>query len=369
MITYVNTVLVSNTPGFKSGAPAAPANATTPSTDAGKFILMNCDPDIDGTNTNLYTVTADTDTFKIGLVTSDITTIVKKDGSVVYQPVIKWSNEIKAKDIKSLTKLEYQDDSEDTVEVDFTNLTADVKNSIAQGGKIVVLRLTFKDMPTRFRNWTESYDYITKVGDDEAALATALAAAVNKATKRARVIATASGKKITFVAMPYDDDNSVDSINVANKVRFNVNLYWQDPNAAGFASSNKYELTGAAITKTPGVQYPASAKLVRDHESQAMGYLGILNRGEGTWPIIKPAMQTQLNGKYDGFTLEFENMYRAADDIFRKTKQTVEIYGNRGNGNSFSLSGLESALEAILGNEKILSGAAIENKEYGKASE
>ena len=57
-----------------------------------------------------------------------------------------------------------------------------------------------------------------------------------------------------------------------------------------------------------------------------MGYQGILNRGEGTWPIIKPEMETELGGQYDAITLEFENMYRAADDIQRKTKQTLEIY-------------------------------------------
>ena len=57
-----------------------------------------------------------------------------------------------------------------------------------------------------------------------------------------------------------------------------------------------------------------------------MGYDGILNRGEGTWPIIKPQMNTSLSNTYDCVTLEFENMYRTADDLFRKTKQTVEIY-------------------------------------------
>ena len=29
----------------------------------------------------------------------------------------------------------------------------------------VVLRLTFKDMPRRYRKWTESYSYVTEVGD------------------------------------------------------------------------------------------------------------------------------------------------------------------------------------------------------------
>ena len=74
-----------------------------------------------------------------------------------------------------------------------------------------------------------------------------------------------------------------------------------------------------------------------------MGYLGILNRGEGTWPIIKPAMETDLSAQYDALTLEFENMYRAADDIQRKTKQTLEVYGLTG-----QLTGLKTILDAFV---------------------
>lgn len=37
-------------------------------------------------------------------------------------------------------------------------------------------------------------------------------------------------------------------------------------------------------------------------------------------------METNLANTYNSVTLEFENMYRTADDLFRKTKQTVEIY-------------------------------------------
>jgi hypothetical protein len=49
-------------------------------------------------------------------------------------------------------------------------------------------------------------------------------------------------------------------------------------------------------------------------------------------------METQLDKQYNALTLEFENMYRAADDIQRKTKQVLEIYS------------VKSALiEAILG--------------------
>jgi hypothetical protein len=108
-------------------------------------------------------------------------------------------------------------------------------------------------------------------------------------------------------------------------------------------SKNKHFPKGRGYTKVSGKQYPASAKLVRDRESWAMGYQGILNRGEGTWPIIKPDMEVQLDKHYDALTLEFENMYRAADDIQRKTKQTLEVYGVTG-----QLSDLKDILDAFV---------------------
>lgn len=149
---------------------------------------------------------------------------------------------------------------------------------------------------------------------------------INKEWKRARVEATASAGKLTLVAMPYDDDDAIETLNWAEKVRFNVNVYYTDPAAEGWESLNKHYLKGLTIEKTPGFRYAASAKLVRDREAQGMGYEGILNRGNGTWPIIKPEMETKLDGQYNALTLEFENVYHTADDLFRKTKQSVEIY-------------------------------------------
>jgi len=214
------------------------------------------------------------------------------------------------------------------VEIDFTGATDVIGNGkiLSKAGKRIIVRLTFKDMPHRYRKWTESYEYVTKDGDTAATIATGIANMINKEWKRARVQASANAGVLTLVALPYDDDDSVDSLSWANKVRFNANLYYTDPAAEGWEANNKHFPTGTTITKTPGEQYPASAKLVRDRESWAMGYQGILNRGEGTWPIIKPDMETQLGSDYDAITLEFENMYRAADDIQRKTKQTLEIY-------------------------------------------
>jgi hypothetical protein len=347
MVNYVNTVLVSNlaTGAVLDAAPAAAASMSAASADAGKFIIMNCDPDV--AQDDLYDVDASNagsiSTIKVGIVTKKNCALHTSTG-VTYQPIIKWSNEIKAADIKSYNALTYAADTEDTITIDFTNLEASLLTKLAEGGKRIVVRLTYKDMPHRYRKWTESYEYVTEVNDTKATIAANISDLINKEWKRARVTADKStANKVILTAMPYDDDDSVDSISPANKVRFNANIYYTDPAADGWESLNKHFPTGVSITKVPGKQYPASAKLVRDRESWAMGYLGILNRGEGTWPIIKPAMETDLSAHYDALTLEFENMYRAADDIQRKTKQTLEVYGLTG-----QLSDLKDILDAFV---------------------
>ena len=350
MVNYVNTVLVSNADGsILTNEPANTGSMHKASEDAGKFIIMNCDANVE--SDKLYNVTAgnagDIQTIKVGIVTKKNTAVRLRDeqGNITteYRPVIKWSNEIKAADIKSFTTLAYEEDTEDKITIDFANLAAAETKLFAEGGKRIIVRLTYKDMPHRYRKWTESYEYITKVGDDAEKIAQGIAAMINKEWKRARVQATADGKKIVLEALPYDDDDNVDSLNWANKVRFNANIYYTDPAADGWESQNKKFPAGVTIEKEPGKQYPASAKLVRDRESWAMGYQGILNRGEGTWPIIKPDMETQLDQNYDAITLEFENMYRAADDIQRKTKQTLEVYGVKN-----TLGNLQAILKAFV---------------------
>lgn len=308
MITFVSKVFVSNE--NNSALAAAPA-----SIKKGQFIVY----DVDAAK---YTIDADTKRFKIGMGSGKSV----KDHKGVSHPEIKWSNIIQADDIRSINVLAYKADTEEAVKIDFTKIDAAVLKLLAVGGKRIIVRLTFKDLPTRFRKWTESYEYVTLPGDTAATISKNIADLINKQWKRARVVAADADGVITLTAMPYDDDDSVDTLNVANKVRFNANVYYTDPAAEGWESLNKHYPTGVTIKKTPGTQYAASAKLVRDREAWSMGYDGILNRGEGTWPIIKPAMETKLDGHYNAINIEFENAYRAADDIVRKTKQNVEIY-------------------------------------------
>ena len=317
MISYVNTVFVSktNNPSVIEASALKGASDTTLAENAGKFVF-------DEKN----------GLFRIGFVKDGVLR-VHGTKTETYANIVKWSNWIDKNCIKSATFMladAYKKNTnlakEDTITINFTGCDDNDPNEFAQGNRRIVVRLTFKDMPTRFRKWTESYEYITKPGDKAEQIAKAFAKIITDQYKRARVDAKAVAGVLTLTAMPYDDDNSVDTINVANKVRFNANVYYTNPQAAGFASDNKYFPTGLTINKKEGYNDPMSAKNVRDREAQAMGYEGILNRGCCTWPIIKPAMTTDLSKKYDGITIEFETKYRAADDIQRHTKQTVEIY-------------------------------------------
>lgn len=326
MITYVNTVLVGTGSELAATAPVAQIEKNAPNADAGKFIVMSMD-NVD----DPYSIknTAKAKKFRIGFITGKNTAIRTKDGDVKYVPVIKWTNPIKRDDITSTVKQAHFDSTPDTITIDFKNVETaapEIMTEFAKGERRIIVRLTFKDLPTRYRKWTESYEYVTKPGDTAEKIAEAIKKQINVQYKRARVYATAAAGVVTLKAMDYDDDNVNDSLNWANKVRFSANVYYTDPTAPAFASKNKYSITGLKIEKTPGKWCTTDAKLVRDREAQAMGYQGILNRGEGTWPVIKPDMVTDITKKYDGLTIMFENHYHTADDQIRRTKECVEIY-------------------------------------------
>lgn len=381
MVNYVNTVLVSGKGAIYTGTmDNLKMSSNAVSTEAGKFIIADCDPDAAKAIIASAADVAKAYTIKVGLITKKNAVIRKKNAAPEYMPIIKWSNEIKAGDIKNYSKLTYTADTEDEVTINLRNFQqANImdNNGNAVPNRRIIVRITYKDMPHRYRKWTESYEYTTEEGDTINSIAQGIVALINNEYKRARVIAelgtasaganagdpdtvakTQSGSEssanaIVLTALPYDDDDSVDSLNWANKVRFNVNMYWTNPEGEGWESNNKHYPNGVEIKKTPGKQYPASAKLVRDREAWAMGYLGILNRGEGTWPIIKPAMETDLAEQYDAITLEFENMYRAADDIQRKTKQTLEIYVKAG---ELASGNFETILDAFVNGQGELEG-------------
>ena len=373
MITYVNSVLVSNKNG-ETLATAEELKGKAKKEDlkplVGKFVFMNCDPaKQDGTAIeDVYKMDAAADRFKIGVVTSDSFQKVDKLGNVTFVPVVKWSNIINVADIKSVAKLDYKEDSEDEITIDFSGIAPETMDLLAQGGCPVVLRLTFKDMPMRYRKWTESYSYVTKVGDTIESIIAGLIKDIIRAPKRQRVYAKIDGQKLILTQMKYDDDESNRTENVYMKGRFDANMYWMNPAAPGWASNNKYDL-GVVFSKKEGVTYPATAKLVRDRERATFDYQGVLHRC--CWYDPQPAMVTNLDNKYDGITIEFENQYRTADDLWRRTKQTVEIYASN-NGETMGADqiadGFVAKLQTMIASRQNIVNPVDNSAAYDKAN-
>lgn len=373
MITYVNSVLVSNKNG-ETLATAEELKGKAKKEDlkplVGKFVFMNCDPaKQDGTAIeDVYKMDSAADRFKIGVVTSDSFQKVDKLGNVTFVPVVKWSNIINVADIKSVTKLDYKEDSEDEITIDFSDIAPETLDLLAQGGCPIVLRLTFKDMPMRYRKWTESYSYVTKVGDTVQEIMAGLVKDIIRAPKRQRVYAKIDGQKLVLTQMKYDDDESNRTENVYMKGRFDANMYWMNPAAPGWASNNKYDL-GVVFSKKEGVTYPATAKLVRDRERATFDYQGVLHRN--CWYDPQPAMVTNLDNKYDGITIEFENQYRTADDLWRRTKQTVEIYASN-NGEAMGADqiadGFVAKLQAMIASRQNIVNPVDNSAAYDKTN-
>lgn len=373
MITYVNSVLVSNKNG-ETLATAEELKGKAKKEDlkplVGKFVFMNCDPaKQDGTAIeDVYKIDTAADRFKIGVVTSDSFQKVDKLGNVTFVPVVKWSNIINVADIKSVAKLDYKEDSEDEITIDFSCIAPETLDLLAQGGCPIVLRLTFKDMPMRYRKWTESYSYVTKVGDTVQEIMAGLVKDIIRAPKRQRVYAKIDGQKLVLTQMKYDDDESNRTENVYMKGRFDANMYWMNPAAPGWASNNKYDL-GVVFSKKEGVTYPATAKLVRDRERATFDYQGVLHRC--CWYDPQPAMVTNLDNKYDGITIEFENQYRTADDLWRRTKQTVEIYASN-NGEAMGADqiadGFVAKLQAMIASRQNIVNPVDNSAAYDKAN-
>ncbi len=355
MITYVNTVLVTNKKyeAFATGDDlASNASKSAAVAKAGAVVLYDVD-------NNAYDITANTKRFKIGVITDNATQNKK---NLEYIPVVKWSNVINVKDIKDVNTLHYKDDKEEKVVIDFAKLDGTTKNLFAQGGCTITLRITYKDMPTRFRKWTESYSYVTNPGDTTEDIINALARNIMVTPARQRVEVAKTATAITLTGMKYDDDEQAVTENVYGKVRFDVNMYYSNSKAPGWASNNKYELAGVVIKKEEGETYAASAKLVRDRERSAFDYSGVLHRC--CWYDPQPKMIANIDNKYSALTLEFENVYRTADDLWRRTKQSVELYmSNNGENNDAQIDAIATKINTAISGKDVDGHAAVDNTE------
>jgi hypothetical protein len=179
---------------------------------------------------------------------TSVNTTIKK---IVY------SNTIDKYDIANYAQFAYSAPVEDVVVITGTS-------SVAVVGYRYVLRLIYKDIfehPGQFTHTYETFATTATIAD----VLTSLATKINKDPRR-RVTASVSASVLTLTALPKDDNNGKESINKYSRVDLNAVMYYTNPDAAGFASKNKYAIASLTIVKTSGSDGKGNPKIVRDRE-------------------------------------------------------------------------------------------------------
>lgn len=324
MLQYVNSVLVGKVQGTTA--------KTLATAVAGDILMFDNTGAIISTEANA----AAANEIKLGLVTDKVQNYTNPStGASTSIKVIKYTNLIPKNSIRTYNKFAYKAASEDVIVINFGSFTPVIGNRY-------VLRIIYKDLYEHPGQFTHTYEVIanTAVLKD---LVESFAKLINRDSRR-RVVATENDSSITLTALAKDDNEGKESINIYTQVDMEAVIYYTDPSATGFASKNKYPLAGVTITKTPGTPGLGNPKVIRDREQAALSYKGITNRT--WWPVIKPELNVNLSGKYDGAVIEFEPEHRTAEDGFRKTKQSVEVYVE--NTTTFAASLIGKQIEAFI---------------------
>ena len=303
MIQYVNSVFVG---GEQS------ATAKTMATAVAGDVLMF---DTVGAVVATAAAAAAATEVKLGLVTPNVQAYIAPDGTAKEAKVIQYTNLIPKNAVSSYNAFVFEDVAEDVIAIDFGSFVPVIGNRY-------VLRVIYNDLyehPGQFTHTYETFATTAVLAD----LIDSFALQINKDNRR-RVLATKTATALTLTGLVKDDNNGKESVNLYSQVSMEAVLYYTNPSAAGFASKNKYPLAGVTVTKTAGTPGKGNAKVIRDREQAALGYRGITFRTH--WPVIKPELNVDLAKSYDGAVIEFEPEHRTAEDSFRKTKQSVEIY-------------------------------------------
>ena len=145
MITNVTTVLIgTGKTSILDHAPAA-QETNTPSEHVGKFVL-----ELVGSGESISKHSCS----RIGIVTNKNTAVVDPvTKQIKYVPIVKWTHTINNYASVKVAVSEYKPNTEDSVKITFNE-------DNGYDAKRILLRVTYKDMETRYRKWTETYEVV-----------------------------------------------------------------------------------------------------------------------------------------------------------------------------------------------------------------
>lgn len=304
MLQHVPTVLIGN--AFKTVAP----------TVAGDVIIVD-------ENKKLLATAEEAAAAKeiyIGVYDKKVK-VAKPDGTEIDQDIIEYSMPIQKSSRPHLVSTPFSAVVEDQWTLDFADVTPVI-------GHDYTLRLIYSDIYEDPGQFTHSYQVraTTATASD---LVAKLKAKINKHSNR-RVVVSGEGTNLILTAMPKDDNEGKNSINYYSQVIFKP-IVWKN-NPTSFVQQPEAVLGSDAIehtqTSNPG---DGNAKIVRDRESAALGYKGIMNRTQ--FPVIMPELKVDLSKEYDTIVIENDNLYLSNDNQYIKTTPiSTELYIVKGEG-------------------------------------
>lgn len=324
MLQHVNSVLVGKFPASFTTAEAL---------NVGEIALF----DQDGKIITSAAEVSKAKKVRFGLVESKMS-VSKPDGTVVEDNNIRYSQFIDRNRVTSpnVEVKPFAASAEETYTIDLSAVTA------TEEDKRFAVKFIYRDLSEYKFQVTKTYDFYAVKGSTGAQIAEGLGKAINKDKER-RIVASVAGSVITVTALPKTDNEGLEAIN--NYSQVSMEVYAFESNSKGLVNSQT-PIVGAVMTKTvvatPG---KGNAKIVRDREKEALGYLGITNRTQ--FPVIKPSLNTDLSKEYETLVIEWDNLYRSPDNQYVKsTPLAVEIYAS-----GASATAHQALFNAILGEE------------------
>jgi hypothetical protein len=189
-----------------------------------------------------------------------------------------------------------------------------------------VIRIQYQDLNeigAQPALYTRSYEVFGEDVSSVDTLGAAFVKVINKVNDR-RITASynTTTKLLTLTALERNDDPDLWTPNKYKQVIFNTSMYVTNLRDS-ILYNNYYENSGAVINiATKPVRGSGFWKMVRDEERESLAWRGYTNQLADFMPI--PTLYTTIGGQYDTVTIDFESMYKSADNQYSKTTPLVE---------------------------------------------
>jgi len=251
---------------------------------------------------------------------------------------------IDGRKVKSYTKVQHVGKTEKVVTFPA------IDPSDVEEGREYVLRFVYKDMIEHPGQFTETYRYVAKSGDDSTAIFDGLRKRIISYKGKlaikggARISTNALGTAtlvLTGKAIP-ECTSTINDIDELTQVDFEAFFNYVD---------NDYQWTEVLLTApktyTLAKRGYGSWEAIRDIEKHAQSYRGIENR---IWfPISKPVMRVEKNAKYNMFVIEHDRVYKSSDNQYNKETELTTIVAIAGAGDWASTASHQGEnIEAVL---------------------